>query len=347
MKSLHDVLLLLHDGDLPSAVKAACDVVAEGDVILKESGEEISKSESQCEVDSSQQKLYYLFASHLYSYLLKQLDNGYHPGEQLYEGNADGFQYFIEGGGNIPLYLSVSSSLAEFYTSYLQNKSNSNEENSNEEFRILDIGVGNGRALCASLIQLNHKAIHVDLIEPSSSLLSLCQKNLLAIPSLTSITAHNCTANHFLTQKESENKWDIIQSSFCLQTLTPTDRKCLFQSFLHKTKAFLIIEFDIAEIAMASQHPSTQLHLHRYHHILTKYLNGFAEYTESPHLTTIAEGFLIPAFLSAFNANQKRTNFEQNSHKWCEELREVGYDVRVIALYEYWWAPAFLLIATC
>ena len=76
--------------------------------------------------------------------------------------SPEGFEAFIRGGGNIPLYENTSAALNQIY-----------EESGLST--LLDIGVGDGHAL---LPALSENITHLDLVEPSAAMLTSLSKKL-------------------------------------------------------------------------------------------------------------------------------------------------------------------------
>ncbi|KAL6051671.1 hypothetical protein QOT17_019030, partial [Balamuthia mandrillaris] len=166
--------------------------------------------------------------------------------KNIYSSGA-AFEAFIEKGGNVPMYQSLSRLFRQNYKEGLENKRNDrNKEEAEEDgedslFCILDIGVGSGKALLPALFdeeaeENKNRQMKVELIEPSASLLTSCINALRSSPSSNSIsfTAHNLTIQEFIQNKRREeeeerqkendsNNWDIIQASFALHNLPIED----------------------------------------------------------------------------------------------------------------------------
>ncbi|MDY0094199.1 MAG: class I SAM-dependent methyltransferase [Candidatus Vecturithrix sp.] len=229
---------------------------------------------------------------------------------------GEGFLAFIRGGGNIPLYESVSAALQSVY-----------QEDDN--LRVLDIGVGDGRAL---LPALTPNIARLDLLEPSAPMLaSLCRQ--LDRQNIAYQAICRPVQQFILTQTGT---WDLVQATFSLQSLPPEERLAIF-TWVHKHGSRLImVEFDLPEF--------TEVYApDRVEYILNRYEKGLAEY---PDDEIVAQGFLLPVMFGYFDRSQARTNYEQPLHTWVEECRAAGFlTIRTRRLYEYWWAPAYLLDA--
>lgn len=260
---------------------------------------------------------------------------GQAPGRQLYreaatylarvaaEGkakayvDAEAFAAFIRGGGNVPLYQAVSNALAMAYDDY-------------SRLDLLDIGVGDGLAL---LPALPPGIARLDLVEPSGGMLGRVSAALteLGVPH----HPHLETLQEFLGH--ANGPWDIIQATFSLQSLAP-DQRAEVLPWLHThSQRLLIAEFDVPDLG-------EQLAPARAQHFAERYEQGLSEYRFEGG--NVAQGFLMPVFFGYFDRTAARTNYEQPIARWEDDLREAGFvDIERRHLYDYWWAPAYLLDA--
>ncbi len=244
------------------------------------------------------------------------LERVLHAGKQTVYATGAGFSAFIRGGGNIPLYERVSAALQTVYQEY-------------DHVRLLDIGVGDGRAL---LPALTSNFARLDLLEPSVPMLkSLCkQLDRRNIPYQTF-----CSPVQEFIRTDNERR-EVIQATFSLQSLPPQDRPAVFRWLREHGARLLLVEFDVPHFA-------DMYAPERAAYILTRYEKGLAEY---PDDEVVAQGFLLPVLFGYFDRSRARTNYEQPIHTWVEECRAAGFlAIRIRRLYEYWWAPAYLLDA--
>jgi hypothetical protein len=226
------------------------------------------------------------------------------------------FAAFIRGGGNIGLYEAVSRALHDAYPV-------------DQPFRLLDIGVGDGLAL---LPALERAPAQLDLVEPSAAML---QRTAAALTERGfPAAAHQMTLQQFAAQSDGE--WDVVQATFSLQTLDFAERPALLRWLRSRTRRLLMAEFDAPDM-------HNPLHPDWFDYVVARYERGLAEYLHDDGL--VAQGFLMPVFWGAFAAAQ-RANYEQPRSSWVADLAAAGFtDVRIVPLYDYWWAPAFLLDA--
>ncbi|KAL6064377.1 hypothetical protein QOT17_010957 [Balamuthia mandrillaris] len=304
----------------------------------------------------------------------------------IYSSGA-AFEAFIEKGGNVPMYQSLSRLFRQNYKEGLESKRNDRnkeEEEENKEdspFCILDIGVGSGKALLPSLFdddaeENKNCQMKVELIEPSASLLTSCIDALRSSPSSNSIsfTAHNLTIQEFMQNKRREeeelqkendsNNWDIIQASFALHNLPIEDcgnvmkwaHHCLSSSSSscatrRRGGRMLIAEFDVPPSVCLSRYSPAFVE-----HVRTTYPKGLAEYEDAEHEETtsscfelVAQGFLVPIMLGYFaRSQQQNTTYERPVEAWQNELLSAGFArVETHVIYRYWWADAVLLVASC
>jgi hypothetical protein len=54
----------------------------------------------------------------------------------------------------------------------------------------------------------------------------------------------------------------------------------------------------------------------------------------------------MPVFFGGFDPGEARVNWEMPIAEWVRHLRNAGFnDIRTELIYDYWWAPAFLIDA--
>lgn len=239
-----------------------------------------------------------------------------HSGTQQVYATGEGFSAFIRGGGNLPLYEQVSAALRSVYQEY-------------EQVRVLDIGVGDGRAL---LPALTPNIARLDLLEPSAPMLeSLCkQLEQQHIP-----YQRYCSPVQEFIKTDNETR-DLIQATFSLQSLLPEERSAVFRWLREHGSRLLLVEFDVPYF--------TDIYApQRVEYILNHYEKGLAEY---PDNEVVTQGFLLPVMFGYFDRSRARANYEQPMRVWGQECRAAGF--RAISssqLYDYWWASAFLIDA--
>ena len=203
-----------------------------------------------------------------------------------------------------------------------------------EEFRpgcVLDIGVGDGAALMPAVPD---SGVHVDLVEPSASLLDE------VVGALThrgiSHRAWRGTFQEFAREHDAAS-WDLVQSSFALQSLSPGDRSRALSWIARHTRVFVLVEFDVAEVVCPFE-PGW------FRGCVSRVERGLREYGRDRDLVGL--GFVLPVILGIFDAGG-RTNYECSVRRWEWELREAGFtDVVSRELYDYWWEPAYVVEAT-
>jgi hypothetical protein len=236
-------------------------------------------------------------------------------GKQRVYASGEAFSAFIRGGGNIPLYERTSSALRNVYQQY-------------EELSLLDIGVGDGMAL---LPALSESVCHLDLLEPSPVMLEktcdLLDKR--GIPYRASCS----TLQEFI--KKPSKSWELIQTTYCLQSIAPEERLPLFAWIRQHAKRLLMTVFDVPEFS-GPYAPD------RIRYIVEHYEKGLAEYPDDEGF--VAQGFLMPVMFGNFERSPERTNYEQPLHAWIRELQLAGFKaVTPQRLYSYWWAPAYFI----
>ncbi|WP_020669097.1 class I SAM-dependent methyltransferase [Amycolatopsis nigrescens] len=253
--------------------------------------------------------------SRLGAELAEHLDSA--NGRQVYDQPA-AFTTFVRGGGNVELYQRLSAELARCYETLRPDS-------------LLDLGCGDGLAIAPALEQAGHAPGSVELVEPSAALLEQAQARLGAAVTRSS----RRTAQEFLAT--SDQHWDLTQSTFALQSLTPSDRLDVLRALRGRTGTLLLAEFDIPELTEGSAEYLSSL--------VTRYERGIAEYGEDARL--VAQGFLLPMLLGQTAPDGGRNNWEQPVPAWRAQLAEAGYtEVTVHRFADYWWSPAVLISAS-
>lgn len=238
--------------------------------------------------------------------------------ESVYR-SGEAFGAFIRGGGNLALYAALSGTLRSIYHSM-------------GALTLLDIGVGDGMALLPALVP---SVEQVDLVEPS---LPMLERTSSALAARGVAFRTFATTLQSFTEQADHGQWDLVQASFSLQSLPPTDRQVALRWLRERTGRLLIAEFDLPQLG-------TGLDPARIAYMTARYEFGLEEYVGDDGL--VAQGFLMPIFFSAFDPGIARTNYEQPMEVWVADLQIAGFtNVTCHHLYDYWWAPAYLLDAT-
>jgi hypothetical protein len=234
--------------------------------------------------------------------------------------SAEGFAAFIRGGGNVPLYEQTSAALTRNYP--------------RQPFELLDIGVGDGRAL---LPALTPPVRRVTLVEPAAPLLERTAQALAARG--VEFEAFAGGLQEFVEQPSIQpRRWEVAQATFSLQSVLPALRPALLGWLRSRCDALLIAEFDPPSMDEPLKPETVR-------HVLGRYREGLAEYAGAD-FETVAQGFLMPVMFGYVDRSAARTNFELPQLQWEALLREAGFTrIRRERLYPYWWAPAWLLVA--
>lgn len=254
----------------------------------------------------------------LYSQATTYLRNVLEKGKKSVYVSAAGFAEFIRGGGNVSLYQAVSKALQEVYRQY-------------PDLTLLDIGVGDGLAL---LPALTDNIRHIDVLEPSKSMLDRVRQELAGRS--CSFEAFEATIQTF-AQTSPRQPWDLVQSTFCLQSIPPTERPELFRWMARNSSRLVIVEFDVPEFTSECSPDHAK-------YVVERYGVGLAEYDETQD--RVAQEFLMPVMFGYFDKTVARTNFEHPIRDWVKLLQSAGYrSIERIVLFPYWWAPAVLIDA--
>ncbi len=242
-------------------------------------------------------------------------------GKQAVYVTGEAFSAFIRGGGNLPLYEHTSGALKSVYAEY-------------SGVSLLDIGVGDGLALLAAVTE---QVKSVTLVEPSAAMLAVASKALAELTNERGmeVDAVNCSFQDFA--RSETGAWDVAQATYSLQSIDPKNRPPLMRWLRENTKRVLLVEFDPPAFGDAMYSPE------RARHVLERYALGLTEYDDGG---LVAQGFLMPVMFGYFDQTVARANYEQPIDAWMEELRQAGFtQVDKRPLFNYWWAPAYLVDA--
>lgn len=225
------------------------------------------------------------------------------------------FEVFIRGGGNPALYDAVSAALASLI-----------EEHSVDA--LLDIGAGDGMALLPALRLASRVPQTVDVIEPSAGLLDRLR------PHLPAGKAWSTTLQEWLSHIAPDQRWELTQSTFALQSIPPAERLASLTALRPHVSHLAIVEFDV---------PVFDNEGDRLASMANRYEEAAREYGEDAAL--VAGGFLAPMLLGQLHATTP-SNFEQPVAAWVDELTRAGFKVSTVShLHDYSWAPAYLVVA--
>lgn len=232
------------------------------------------------------------------------------------------FEAFVNGGGNIELYLRTSATLASGYVPGMS---------------LLDIGCGNGRALVPALQAAGaNLPAAVDLVEPGADLLQHCVSSITAAALPIRVTGWQLGLTDFLLTAPATQRWHLAQSTFALQSIEPAERARALAALAPRVDRLFVVDFDMPDHRIGS---GKQL---RY--LATRYEQGLAEYDEDRDL--VAQGFLMPVLLGQLSAQTPRTNWEHPVADWVEQITAAGFSgVEVQQVADYWSGPAFVLVA--
>jgi hypothetical protein len=53
----------------------------------------------------------------------------------------------------------------------------------------------------------------------------------------------------------------------------------------------------------------------------------------------------MPVLTGQFDPGAPRMTFEQSASRWEQDFLDLGFEVERSRVCDYWWAPAFLLVA--
>ncbi|AKC79202.1 hypothetical protein XB05_10980 [Xanthomonas arboricola] len=239
-----------------------------------------------------------------------------HGGSRNAYDEPRAFEVFIRGGGNLALYTAVSAELAKLYDALRPNT-------------LLDIGAGDGMALIPAINSSAHAPAQLDVVEPNNMLLS----NLTA--SLPFARGHRMTMEKFVADIAAEDRWDLAQSTFALQSIETKAREKALATLAGHVGRLVIVEFDVP--------PFTPGSLVYYKSLAQRYERAASEYGEDAAL--VAGGFLAPMLLGQLRSIVP-SNFEQPADAWAAELEKAGYIVIAKTnIHDYSWSTAFSMAA--
>ena len=245
--------------------------------------------------------------------LLASLEAG--QGANAYDAPR-AFEAFIRGGGNVALYRAVSAALAGVYDRY-------------RPARLLDIGAGDGMALVPALEAAMHAPHRVDVVEPNGEMFAKLTARLPLH------AGYNQDLETFVEHLGADDRWELAQSSFALQSIPPEARVRALQKLLPHVNRLVIVEFDVPTFAAGSAD--------LYDSLATRYELAASEQGE--HAGLVASGFLAPMVLGQLRARSP-SNWEQPAAAWADELLASGFRaVEVEHVHDYSWAPAVCITA--
>lgn len=235
------------------------------------------------------------------------------------------FEAFIRGGGNVPLYERVSAELARHYTPNVHS--------------LLDIGCGDGHALFPALAATAHPHAlqRLTLVEPASALLASAVGRAQAEQPTLPVRALNEGLGAFTAKLQPNDHWDLAQATFALQAIPEPERWAGLARLRERVRKLVIVEFDIPDLVRGSDAYVASL--------AARYERALGEY-EGATRDLVAQGFLIPMFLGQLDAQTTATNWEHPAPVWRSKLESLGWRVtRLEHISDYFWAPAFVLVA--
>lgn len=106
---------------------------------------------------------------------------------------------------------------------------------------VLDVGAGDGLAL---LPALGGQRMRVGVVEPSAALLAETTaglERLGVVHESWRVTAQEFVAAH-------AGRWDVVQSSFALQSLCEADKREVLSWICGHASRFVLVEFDVPEV---------------------------------------------------------------------------------------------------
>lgn len=234
-------------------------------------------------------------------------------GDSPYEADPDAFTDFVAGGSNPDLYAATAAALRPHVR---------------DADTLLDIGAGDGRVVQDVLEGRRTLPGRVDLVEPSSLAEQAAARcGGLGFP----LHVHRESVQEFLARGTTE-RWDVAQSTYCLHGLPPQERTEVLSRVRERADSLLLVEFDVPEFP-SERGPE------RFAHYCNRYELGLAEYAHAPN---VVEGFLVPMFLRSLL--EQRSVWEQSSALWAAELQRAGFTCETVPVFDYWWAPAMLVI---
>lgn len=234
-------------------------------------------------------------------------------GLDVYRAPA-GFQEFIDNGANPALYAATIEHLGEIHATARPTS-------------LVDIGPGDGRVTHAVL---HHAIEEIHLVEPATELLQQAQRRQWPTPPV----AHNATLDQFIADRAPSDHYDLCQATFAIHTIDPADRPRLLAGLARHTDRVVVVDFDIPGFVDGGPDHAS--------YAADRYQEALTEYVDHPN---VVDEFLLPVLVAQFDPQAKRLTYEQSSKSWADDFTAAGYRVSVDRLYDYWWAPAFVLDA--
>ncbi|MET4677749.1 MULTISPECIES: class I SAM-dependent methyltransferase [unclassified Luteibacter] len=225
--------------------------------------------------------------------------------------HAKAFEAFIRSGGNVALYKAVSCFLARAYDRH-------------GPVSLLDIGVGDGLALIPALAQTTNAPKVIDVVEPNAELLRSLSKRVELHGN------HAMGFEAFAEDLSDDDRWDMAQSTFALQSVSPDVRKDALRRLATHVGVLVVVEFDLPVHEARSEE--------LYRSLAHRYEQAAQECGEDANL--VAAGFLGPMLLGQLSATTQ-SNWEQTVGAWVDELASCGFkDIVIEHIHDYSWAPA-------
>ena len=159
--------------------------------------------------------------------------------------------------------------------------------------------------------------------------------------------SHNHTLQDFIALPEQQARhWEVAQATFSFQSVPPDLRPSALQWLRQHVDQLAIVEFDAPTYAGATD-PAAFLSARRVTYVVERYQRGLAEYaTDSADDRAVVQGFLMPVFFGYFDRTANRTNWEIPVSAWAQLMRDAGFaQVETQPVFDYWWAPAFMVHA--
>jgi hypothetical protein len=131
---------------------------------------------------------------------------------------------------------------------------------------------------------------------------------------------------------------DLAQETFALMTLNRQDRAALFTWLRPRTERLVVVQFDVPDLGAG-------LEPRWFCYLVERYDHGIRQYDADRELVT--QGFMVPVLLGVLGDDTHQQHHEQPIGWWADDLTTAGFaPAEPRRLYDYWWAPAYLLTAT-